>query len=380
MRLHGLQYLRAAAALAVVYSHAAAQVPELARALPQTGAFGVDVFFVISGFIMVWIARPEDTPARFIVNRVRRVVPLYWFFTLLMAAILLVAPSLFRNSVFDPAALALSLAFWPYESAAHPGELWPLVAPGWSLNYEMYFYALFALSLFAPARLRVPVVIGAIALVWALAHAVPGDAPPLVFHREAVVFEFAFGMLLAVAWRRGYTVPPIAGAALLVVGTVWLVLGPPLPHVLALSVPALAVVAGTLAIPAPRVGWGTLLGDASYALYLSHIFVLGAANRLIAAPVTAALGDGPLGAWTYVVLACAACTAVGVVVHLTIDGWLLRAERLGGLRPRAPGRLQGGIEGPAPTAGEPVGEPARDPADALAGRDDTSGDRAAIGR
>ena len=370
MRLHALQYLRAAAALAVVYSHAAGQVPEFARHLPHTGAFGVDVFFVISGFIMVWIARPEDTPGRFVANRVRRVVPLYWFFTLLMAAILLLAPSLFRNSVFDVRALVLSLGFWPHESGAHPGHLWPLVAPGWSLNYEMYFYALFALSLLAPARWRVPVAIAAIALVWALAHALPGDAPLLVFHREAVVFEFALGMLLAVAWRRGLALSPAAGAASLALGTAWLLAGPPMPHFLSLSLPSLLVVAGTLAIAAPRVGWATLLGDASYALYLSHIFTLGVAGRLIGPPVRAALGEGAAAAWAFAVLACLLCTAVGVVVHLVVDGWLLRAERLHGLRPRwlgarAPGRLQGGIEGPAPVAtpGTPA-EPgaAKDPA------------------
>ena len=356
MRLHALQYLRAAAALAVVYSHAAHQVPALAAHLPQGGAFGVDVFFVISGFIMVWIARPEDTPGRFLANRARRVVPLYWFFTLAMAAILLLAPGLFANSVFDAGSLAASLAFWPHESAAHPGELWPLVAPGWSLNYEMYFYVLFALSLLLPARARVAAAVAAIALVWALARALPGDAPLLEFHRQVVVFEFALGMGLAVAWRRGHVLAPATGACLLVAGTAALLLAPPLPHFVALSLPSLAVVAGTLALRAPDVRWATLLGDSSYALYLSHIFVLGAANRLLATPVRAALGDGPAAAWTFVVLACLACTLVGVVVHFTIDGWLLRAERLTFLRARPGARLEGGIEGPAPAAERPAVE------------------------
>ena len=353
MRLHALQYLRAAAALAVVYSHAAAQVPAFAERLPQGGAFGVDVFFVISGFIMVWIMRPEDTPAGFALNRVRRVVPLYWFFTLLMAAILLVAPGLFRNSEFDLGSLLASLAFWPYESETHGGELWPLVAPGWSLNYEMYFYAVFALSLFARPGRRVAVAIAGVCLVWALAHAVPGDAPIVRFHRDAVVLEFVLGMGLAVAWRRGWTLSPLGGACLLVAGAAALFADLPLPHTLALSLPSLAVVAGTLALPAPRVGWATLLGDSSYALYLSHIFTLGAANRLLLPPVLGTVGDGALGAWTFAILACLACAAVGVVVHFTVDNYLLRTERLAWLRPKggAKARLQGGIEGPAPVDG-----------------------------
>lgn len=359
MRLHALQYLRAAAALAVVYSHAAGSVPAFVAVLPQGGSFGVDVFFVISGFIMVWIAKPGDTPARFLANRVRRVVPLYWFFTLAMAAILLLAPGLFRNTAFDLPTLLTSLAFWPHASASHPGELWPLVAPGWSLNYEMYFYVLFAASLFAPARWRVAGVIAAIAGVYALAHALPGDAPLLVFHREAVVFEFALGMGLAVAWRRGFGVSPAVGAALLVAGFAWLVFAPPMTHFLKLSLPSLLVLVGTLAVRAPAVRWATLLGDSSYALYLSHIFVLGAADKLILPSVVAVLGDGAASAWTFVALACLACTLVGIVVHLTIDGWLLRAERLGRLRPAAAERLQGGIEGPAPSAVPSAGDAAR---------------------
>ena len=120
-----------------------------------------------------------------------------------------------------------------------------------------------------------------------------------------------------------------------------------------MSLPSLAIVAGTLALSAPRVGWAALLGDSSYALYLSHIFTLGAAHLLLLPPVLAAVGDGALGAWTFVILACAACAAVGVVVHFTIDNYLLCTERLAWLRPKggAAARLQGGIEGPAPADG-----------------------------
>ena len=255
MRLHALQYLRALAALAVVYSHAALQVEGYLPLLPQVGGFGVDVFFVISGFIMVWIAKPEDTPGRFVVNRVRRVVPLYWFFTLLMAGLLLLAPSVFKSATFDIGELVLSLAFVPFESTSYPGWLYPIVAPGWSLNYEMYFYALFAASLALAPRWRVAGAIALLALVFVALRLIAPDSIAARFYASDVVFEFVFGMLLAVAWRRGLRLSPATGAALIVVGTLLLFVHLPLPRSIAYGLPSLAVVAGCLYVRAPLWRW-----------------------------------------------------------------------------------------------------------------------------
>lgn len=324
MRLHALQYLRALAALAVVYSHSVIQVESYASLLPEFGGFGVDVFFVISGFIMVFISKPTDTPGRFIVNRVRRVVPLYWFFTILMALILIMLPDAFKRSIFDWQAFLLSLAFIPYESIAYPGQLWPIVAPGWSLNYEMYFYVLFALSLFLPVRLRVAAVITLLVGIVALAKITGSDSAVAVFYGLDVVFEFVFGMLLAVAWRRGFRLPASVGAVLLIVGTALLLARIPTIRAIAFGIPALMVVAGALFIKLPERRWAVLLGDASYALYLSHLFVLGAL-RVVLPPL---LGDGPVAAWSFVVLSLIICVFSSIAVHLAIDNWLLRSERL----------------------------------------------------
>ena len=325
MRLHALQYLRAAAALAVVYSHAVIQVEGYAGFLPHLGGFGVDVFFVISGFIMVWIAKPTDTPGRFIASRVRRVVPLYWFFTLLMALILIALPTVFKRATFEWEALFMSLAFVPYESASYPGWLWPIVAPGWSLNYEMYFYLLFALSLLLPAAWRVAGTIAMLALVALFANLVVVSWwPPARFYGDGMVFEFALGMLLAVAWRRGLRLPPGAAVLLIAIGTALLLASLPLPRLLAFGVPALLVVAGCVYARVPERRWAVLLGDASYALYLSHLFVLGVL-RVVLPPL---LGEGRAAAWSFVAISLVVCTLASVVVHLVIDNWLLRRERL----------------------------------------------------
>ena len=353
MRLHALQYLRAVAALAVVYSHSAIQVEPYTAYLPHTGGFGVDVFFVISGFIMVWIARPEDTPGRFMANRVRRVVPLYWFFTLVMALILVALPTLFRSTTFEWSTFLMSLAFVPHESRAHPGWLWPIVAPGWSLNYEMYFYLLFALSLLLPPARRVAGVIALLGAIVLLAWWSGSDAPPVRFYGNPIVFEFAFGMLLAVAWRRGLRVPPAVAVLLIVGGSALLIAPLPVPHILMYGVPSLMVVAGAVWLPLPERRWGVLLGDASYALYLSHLFALGALRKVLP-PL---LGEGPLAAWSFVAISLLLCTLVGVAVHLLVDNWLLRHERLGRFGRLASGAPAPTTPGTAPRAARSSGAP-----------------------
>jgi len=329
MKLYALQYLRAVAALAVVYSHAVTQVESYFVHLPKFGSFGVDIFFVISGFIMVYISRPSDTPIRFIVNRVRRVVPLYWFFTILMAAILLLMPSVFKSTVYGTAAVLKSLAFIPHFHAAYPDQAWPIVTPGWSLNYEMYFYGLFAVSLLLAPRFRIAFISAFILAVFLIAHGFSSGTAISSFFRDAVVFEFIFGMLLAYSWQRGFRLPPAMGVALIAIGFALLFLKLPFARVFEFGVPSLLVVAGCLYVRVAENKTLLLLGDASYALYLSHIFALGAMRKVLP-PI---IGDGPLAPILFVLISLLFCTVVSIVVHLLVDNWLLRRERLDMLRP-----------------------------------------------
>ncbi len=328
MRLHALQYLRAVAALAVVYSHAVIQVDGYQQYLLDAGSFGVDIFFVISGFIMIYIAKPTNTFGQFFVNRVRRVVPLYWFFTLLMGAILLLVPSVFKATVFDLKTLLLSLGFIPHWSSVQPDEAWPIVAPGWSLNFEMYFYLVFALSLFLADRYRIAFITLVITAVFAIAQVFnTGESAVAHFFAKSMVFEFVFGMLLAAAWKRGWRLPASTAVWLLVLGTCLLFLKLPIPRIFEYGIPSLMIVAGCLFVNVREVRWGVLLGDASYALYLSHIFVLGALRKVLP-PI---LGDGQVAAYLFVLLSLIICTLASIVVHKYVDNWLLRHERIPGI-------------------------------------------------
>ncbi|MFK8075556.1 MAG: acyltransferase family protein [Granulosicoccus sp.] len=325
MRLHTLQYLRAIAALAVVYSHAVTQVDAYAPLLKHAGSFGVDIFFVISGFIMIYIAKPGNTFGKFMVNRARRVIPLYWFFTLLMAVILLLFPNVFKATRFDLEALLLSLAFVPHWSMVTTTEAWPIVAPGWSLNFEMYFYFIFALSLFFIEKYRIAFITFVISGVFLLATIMDtGESPITHFFAKSMVFEFVFGMVLAYAWKKGFRLSSGVAWVLLAVGTVMLFLHLPVPRIIEYGIPSLLIVTACLYINVGESRFGVLLGDASYALYLCHIFVLGLLRKVL----PPFLGEGQSAAILFVVISIVICTIASLFVHRFIDNWLLLEERL----------------------------------------------------
>ncbi len=155
--IHPIQYLRGIAALMVVWHHGVGQLATLETYFPfRFGTSGVDLFFVISGFIMVVTTAGRDvTPTEFIARRFVRVVPLYWVLTLALAATALVAPSLFRSVTLTAVSLIQSLLFIPHFSPSHAGMIWPVLVPGWTLNYEMFFYVVFAASLAFSHRLAI---------------------------------------------------------------------------------------------------------------------------------------------------------------------------------------------------------------------------------
>jgi exopolysaccharide production protein ExoZ len=300
-QLIGVQYLRAIAALMVAYFHSLIQFPEyrpfLSRYLFADAhlANGVDLFFVISGFIMLVSSR-RALPGDFFVRRIIRIVPLYWTLTTVLALILLWHPALFRSTVMGTGYFAKSLLFVPYANPGQHGEMFPLLVPGWSLNFEMFFYAIFACALFAPLNRRV-VLTGAIftilvGLGYLLRNAAFGAE--INFFTDIRLFEFLFGMAIAHFYIAGRLRFP-AGMSLVFVlgGFLALLAGFPMLHLargstlqvlLENELPAAALVLGIVSLEAKRgllkLPFLAFLGDASYSMYLSHIFSLGAASKL----------------------------------------------------------------------------------------------------
>ncbi len=201
-----IQYLRAVAALMVVWVHALYIIPGAAQQFnaPNFGGAGVDLFFVISGFIMVvTTAEKELTPAEFFCRRIVRIVPLYWLATLAMIPGAAYGDS-FKSPGYPPVAIAKSLLFVPYTALwGHPGNVFPILAQGWTLNFEMFFYSLFALSLAAPRRLRFPVLAVTLVSLSVIGKLLGPFVEPLALvYTSPLLLEFVAGMILAYGWLR----------------------------------------------------------------------------------------------------------------------------------------------------------------------------------
>ncbi|PZN94338.1 MAG: acyltransferase, partial [Hyphomicrobiales bacterium] len=155
-----MQVLRAIAAFMVAVHHIQADAAVVA---PQGGLSpvwrdilpwmaGVDIFFVISGFIMVHASgelfgRPGATRL-FLERRIARIVPLYWAATTLFLLIGYVVPAALNSGAPDLGQIMASYLFWPAVSTQ--GLVQPVYSLGWTLNYEMLFYVLFAAALVLP--------------------------------------------------------------------------------------------------------------------------------------------------------------------------------------------------------------------------------------
>ena len=310
-----IQYLRGLAAAGVVIYHVYATFPAPTGRSFEIGARGVDVFFVISGFIMYSAARDECF-VQFVTRRLIRVFPLYWLATVLALLVYFGFDDI-RPSGTET---VLSLALFPHYSETHLSEIWPILIPGWTLSYELLFYALFALGIAARRVVAVPVL--AIAALVTLGLVLKPQLAPLIVATSPLLIEFLLGLFIARALHRRPALLPGIVLAALAVSLGGAALG---ADTVAIYAGAAAIVSGALWLERRRPGHPVaelrLLGDASYSIYLFHIPFLFVVER--------AIGDSLDGASLTVVNAVAltavvASLAFGILIHLTLEKPLLR--------------------------------------------------------
>jgi peptidoglycan/LPS O-acetylase OafA/YrhL len=351
-KLLSVQILRGLAALSVAMLHAQHDAGSLMAAggrawepgIRLPWAAGVDVFFVISGFIMVHASHGlfgrEGARAIFLARRAARIVPLYWSVTTLYLALALMAPGLLNSEILEPWPILASYLFIPFERP--DGVAQPLYSLGWTLNYEMFFYVLFAVAVAWSYRRAVLTL--AVALLALVAVGAAFRLPqPFAFWTSPIILEFAFGLALGHLRVRGVALAGPAQAMLAVMGLALLALDLtqptgvlPAPRALAWGVPAALLVAAAAlgrrqpspASAATRLG--VALGDASYALYLLHPFAIRGIRALVGAT-----GFGPaLGPAGFIVLSLAGAILVALAAHRSFErpatAWM--RLRLGSLR------------------------------------------------
>jgi peptidoglycan/LPS O-acetylase OafA/YrhL len=206
MKIHFLQAARAIAAWLVVTDHALLELSHNAPDSPIThlawtlGSTGVYMFFVISGFIMVQVSwtsfAKAGAPSDFLFRRIIRIVPLYWLGTFAAFASHKIWAA--HGAHAGLIELLCSLGFIPYDSG-EDGWL-PILPGGWTLNYEMMFYVVFAVGLTLPSNLALPTV-GAALVSFIIAGSIFGTGA-VAYLASPIVLWFVLGMGLAAIWRR----------------------------------------------------------------------------------------------------------------------------------------------------------------------------------
>src|SRR5947209_1711192 len=225
MQIVAIQILRALAAISVSIGHAQAFIGiPMERQCQAFGwnfllpwGAGVDLFFVISGFIMVYsseklFAAPGGAKV-FGWRRLSRIVPLYWCAT----ALFIVKMAVQHKPLPDAASIATSLFFIPWD-AQGTGVPRPVYELGWTLNYEMFFYAAFALCIGFRREVAVALVTTLLAVFTLFGLAFPLHNPQLFFWTQPIVLEFVFGMGLALLVRNGFALPSPIRYALIALG------------------------------------------------------------------------------------------------------------------------------------------------------------------
>lgn len=338
MKFESVQVFRALAANAVVLSHLRGIEGKYGNGvvlLPEwtgpAGPIGVHFFFVISGFVMAFVADRSGW-FDFIYARVSRIYPIYWFYTLLILAIYFLAPSAISSTYSWPPSLWKSLLLWPDDVA-------PLLTVGWSLIFEMYFYVVMALIIAMRLPLRLAFGVWAVIVIVTSSVFYPAASPVLNVLFSPLTLEFLLRAGVCLLVSRGFI---RAGIECLAVGAVLLLLGyvargadvlpgsGSIPDVLAFGVPFALILYGGIALEKdgrwPSLPFLTKLGDASYSTYLGHIFVLAAMGRGFS-------GFASQGwAWEAVFLAACVCAAnfVGIASYRLLERpslYLLRRAR-----------------------------------------------------
>jgi exopolysaccharide production protein ExoZ len=341
-RIVSLQILRFVAAMMVALCHARYLIPLLTNSIAPTwfwngavvGVAGVDLFFVISGFVIAMtgpFARPRPSAKLFFWRRWRRVAPVYFVISLPFIV------NAWRAGPLSPDRLAATFLFWP---AAGAKIVFPYVGVGWTLCYEMAFYSAMALLLIGGRTKRNLIISGSV-IAGLIALRLLSDAAWLRYLVNPMFLEFGAGVALAYGRTWLARLPMTLGVVFLlagigafafeaalnvgdVIGDPWLVLrGRDLwPRLALYGLPSSIIVAGALICePWCRGRLADLLakgGDASYAIYLTHSVAMAQV-----AVVWLAIG-APRAPFLIVAAGLAAALAVGLLVYRVIEKPILR--------------------------------------------------------
>lgn len=330
-----IQILRAVAAMAVAVFHIAGEPDRFGFTsgfanVFGTGAAGVDLFFIISGFVMVYASEPLfgrlGGASSFFYHRLIRIVPLYWLITGSSLALAFLIPRL-GGTLYPTTTVVASFLFIPF--ARPDGVMEPIISQGWTLNYEMFFYAIFAIAVFVPRRRAVVLATTTIVLAVVIGRILALPEPASAW-TDPIILEFAVGMILGLAYREGVKLRPSLSLALLFAGVALFAVSSHLgtsQRIITWGIPAALIVGGAtfggFSFRNPLWRGLAILGNASYAFYLLHTLPSRALIPIVpwlSLHVTHWL-------WLYMVAATSAAALLALVVHYAFERPVTKALR-----------------------------------------------------
>lgn len=307
------------------------------RTVWTTGLAGVDIFFVISGFVMAVSTSGRNTANHpgfsFLARRLIRIAPLYWIITavvLLKLKMVDLHPGLANadsHVQMTGPYLVSTFLFIPYRNSL--GLIEPPLVVGWTLSFEVFFYLLFAIAM--QLRVRVEVFLTPVMVALVMAGLFRGEHwPGWMVLTDPILLEFLAGVLLGELVTRGYRLNAVAACSVGVVGLFLFILPSitgPITRVVSWGIPATLIVLSAVMLEDrldtfwPR--WILLLGDASYSLYLSHLLILSAIVKLLSRSRFLPAGPGSAtsgpAAVSMVLIVLISCILVAVALYEILE-------------------------------------------------------------
>jgi peptidoglycan/LPS O-acetylase OafA/YrhL len=299
--IKSIQILRAIAAFMVAYLHSTGRGG--VNLLPHIGAFGVDIFFIISGFVIAFIVTKDAK--YFLIKRIIRIVPLYIIATLIMVLACILFPEKINKVVATVPAFIKSILFIPYKIKTKFEPTGPLLEQGWTLNSEMFFYVIMSLCILLVRNKKYIVMTctGILVIMIIVLNSINSDIFIVGYYRNGLFPEFVYGILLFYVYdyfkhkHKGYLLVKNPVINMMVFGTIAIIsFGCLAGTVLSKyninnrnvywGIPALFLVFSFLNMDKQIkenafVGFWLKLGDASYALYIFHTFIAMFFTRIV---------------------------------------------------------------------------------------------------